>query len=385
MKKVWSPAFGRPSPHTCLTALFAAAILTASSLAQLPEQPEQTTLKTTKVSLESDGRALSSVLEDLSNQAGIRLSVDNTMANTSVSIRASERPFWETFMAALYPTNKDGTFAFQVDDGSSYSGTRYTGKTYVSGPFLVLANRVVHQADYRRAEGDAELFYVEMQVLVDPALRGMFVEGNNLPTKAVDDAGTSLVLEKSPGPRIVPIGPSRPGPDRAAPARVLLARPAKPAQLGRKLASLQGDIAVTIADDIEKVELTVPGKTEATIAGIKCQFETKVSSNGGVEISSHFDRPDSMSDDDWNAADQRLFCTRQRVYDAAGKAWPPSGGAGASYGVKVRSMSESFTRSRPGFGRGGADAGEAAKAVVEVIKSVKVVKVPYRFGDLVLP
>jgi len=348
-------------------------------------EPPTTGLGVTRVTISADGQALSGVLADISAQAKVRFLVDANEGRTPITLQAGGRPLWETLMAALNPVNTEGACVFQMDDGTAISAVRYSGKACATGPFLVLASRVVHQADYRRPDGDAEQFYVEVQVLVDPALHGLYAQGDNAPARAVDDAGTSLAPAEIPAARTVPLRRQPFGPTAAVPTRIVLSRPALPLRLGSRIASLQGEIPIAVAAQVEKVELDVPGKAERVLGGVKGTFECTVSETGGVQVSASFDRPDGISDEAWNEIDKRLYTTELRVLDADGQAWPAPSGSSARYGPKVRSMSRSFSQSRPGFGRAGPAAGSAAKAVVEVNTEIQTVAAPYRFVDLPLP
>jgi hypothetical protein len=364
-------------------ALVAGACVFVAARAEEPEAAAP--VPVTRVSVRAEGNALSSVLEDLSRQSGLRILAESDGGQTPVNLIASQRPLWDTLLEALGPLDKGGIRAFQLGDSTSSSLTRYSGRPSHSGPFLFLAARVVHQADYRRPEAGIERFYVEFQFLPDPALGALFIQGDSLPAVATDNEHNSLVPAAAAPDRPVSLTARLFGPTEPDPSRILLARPATPLRLGNRIAVVQGHVPVLVKAQSETIELEVPGKLERVVGDIKATLETKTQEGGVVQVGAKFDRPETMTDDQWNLADQRLVSTRLQVVDGEGKGWIATGGSGASYGPKSRSMSRSFRATRTDDGTAEPPTGPAARARIEIITQTRTVQAPYEFKDLPLP
>jgi hypothetical protein len=290
-----------------------------------------------------------------------------------VTLQQRDMPFWDAMHAVLTQAYPGRPMRFTL--GAEHERRQFGGRWSIAGPFLVMATRVYHQADYSRPENDVERCYIDLSVLADPGVQLAGASEVVTPVRALDEEGNSLTNADPP--------PARTGySDRfgAGPARVELAlrpplAPEPGRKLGQRIAVVDGEIPAQIVQRMETLEFTHPETREQLIGGVTVKVrveETEYFLNVFVDFLAG-----DISQEEWTAWTGRLTGTVFTATNGAGAPMKFDSWSSPNLNVPRRAHLQRQ------FGRTG-QAGPF-KATVQVPAAAIEVRIPYRFRDLPLP
>ncbi len=287
-----------------------------------------------------------------------------------VSLSVAAMPMWDALHALLEAAGQKQSFFFQTVS----AGTRdqFFGRWSSNGPYLVLATNVVHDADFRRTEGNLEQLSVALQVMTDPSLGIAYMQGFSNASKAIDENGVSMVAR----PVILP-QPSASYMTRAVRSvRVNLQLPvAGTSGLPHKIQVLEGTIAGGVVSQYQTIEVPVLESAQQEIDGATVSIKSTEQGTTFYTLEVKFAAPDTMTNEEWAAWSRRLPAARMRLLDADGKpiSVTYSGGSSGQRNSVLRGQAR-----KPATAAG-------AKFVIAVPTEVQEVEIPYHFEDLPLP
>jgi len=325
-------------------------------------------------------------------------------APSSISIDVENAPFWEVLREFCQKVNVAPRSMGMGEDLAlmpSNGGDAMTGVSCPSGAFLVMAGgaSAYQNVSYSKPEKFQSTVQINLMVYIEPRIHVAGYTGNPVIDQAMDDKGKSWRLPPAAGAaaaqpmqvmgqqflaRGMAVATMRRG-EHVLDLRVPLQRPA---DCGRKLASLKGSLTVTVADvenvefdnvmNVKNVSKTVGGR-EIVLKDITGENErlTAVLAIKGV-------------------TDARAAVMEMReefmaggggggikLLDADGHGWYQIGPASPRANQNGEwEFHADFLRHG---GAGGNQVGHPVKLVWKVPGTPREVKVPFEFKDLALP
>lgn len=327
----------------------------------------------TLVSLHADGVPARQALYDLQTQSNVRVQLGNgdSAGDELVTFSADDAPVMEVLGELLGKLSGSGKqWSMSMRDGEPMS--TYSGRISARGPLLMVAEGVLHEADYRRKTGQEERFVVRTRVAIDPSLRPVAFAEWSAAGEAVDEAGKSLVpAGRGEGKRVTAVDQQQ-AIDRAWTGTTDIAL-SRPVGAGKVISKLSGKMPIWVATKTQVFELREAREEKQEVAGV--QATVKLSTDAiqrRWEIQCSFTRPAGVSDEAWKDRQTMLTATQIWVEGSDGKIWTCN-----SWGRGELSKSKWFNAPNPGDTPG--------RAVVEVVTEMKRIELPYAFENLPLP
>jgi hypothetical protein len=334
------------------------------------------------VTLSVKDRPFGEVLSELTKQTSVRLSASGPANAGKVTLDVQNRPLWEVVISAMDQARVTGEVNLSVPD----VGGPVINPVCAAGPFLISAEIVQHDVDFRRLSDDTDRARLGIGVRSDMSVRVLCVMSDTMPTKAEDAEGNSWLPTKSS-----PLVPAyQPGNPRFA-ARIVMQPPA--GKFREKVRfSVAGEIPVLLGE-YEAVELGAGQDLTRDVEGFAMSVNWNAASSppeiSSAYVTAHFKRPGGMTDEDWRQACIRLGAANLALADGAGKRWVESIVERVPARPAIRADSLEIRRD---FRRTVAVPtardqvpGDAAKATVSIPVRTRWVMVPYHFENVEIP
>ena len=359
----------------------------------------------TIVSLHLNGAAPRDAVAMLGRAAGVELAPQPSnlfarRAEPPITIALDHVSFWEAARRVLVPAGLElRQWNDEYRTGVASGEARMSGPAVVSGPFLVVAQRIErsHRAELRAADLTADGapahaaaalpamrttdFSVWFTVFAEPKLRVLRAATNVRLERAVDENGLSLI-PAAPGPRAG--GFSGDGEILAPRAWTASARLDYPSGAGRRISQLKGALFVTLRTRTETAEvhdLLNARDVAGTVAGMPFVVRGfKRLGEREYELQMSVQR-DARAGDDWDRVRRTITASSVRVADADGNLLV-RGVPSTNYAAERVDLAARFTLPDPGAGQ---RAAEPATLLWEVPTETKDVLVPFEFADLPIP
>ncbi len=353
-------------PAVLLVMAVAFARWPASSAAAPASATGPAALPMTLVTLKGQGISLGGAFAAFAGQTGLTFAVPEPDAQALVSVDINQRPMWDAVRQLLESAGQKQTYNFQM--GSAGRNATYHGAWSSSGPFLVLATRVQGQFGFAGERAAASQMTVELQVIADPAVSLVYVDGASTPAQAVDDQGNSLL----PAGRGFVVQLGRAISPLAHPVRVALQVP--PVVAARTIHRLEGTIAAMAGSGYEKIEAPLAPSYETTFDGRKLTVTAKPAGTS-YRIDAQFDAPPGIAREEWTAITRRYAAAQVSMADAAGKPIPvtASGSSTSALWFIVHGIAQNASAITEG------------KIILTVPTEAHELSIPYHFDDLPLP
>jgi hypothetical protein len=335
------------------------------------------------VTLDYDAAEIKTVLDDLGRQAHAHIMLPNVNwggVPKSVTIHIHHQPFWIAMTELCQKTGLCPQF-----DSSDHKMTLVPGNDFLSGivqyqgPFLVVARRIMQNAELSLATGQAERrsTSLEMAILAEPKLT--LVGHAYMPhiDTAIDDTGNSL----TPGRARFRFNPMMFNAMNVDDSRLWMANVMLecPDDHSKKIAKLKGSFRTAIETRSEAwiipniLKAQTPtrtfGSSTFTVDSITQTQNVYMVRISGTRLATTGD-------------DAFLGLGQIDLLDAHGKPLTrhPMGGMGGAGGMNRMMYAFSFDSNDPAN-----PAGEPTKMVWNVPVGTKVIDVPFEFKNLPLP
>ena len=286
--------------------------------------------------------------------------------------------FWTAFKEAcqksgVYPQQIGNDRRMTLQQGvSSY----WNGPSVVSGPFLIVANRVDHQRsiDFANPGNVQNNFTMALSAFSEPKVKVVQSSYNVAIAECVDDKGNSLAATD----RVY---------DGMSSGQQwmwnLSARLKYPAQNpGTKIAKFRGSVKFMVQTKSETLDvadvLTVKNKT-VNVAGRRILIKEVKKNGEQYDVQMTIYR-DGMSQQDWNVLQYPGYSVR--LLDKEGKSLNSQGWGGGGGGTE---MNYNWNFSRNTWGGDQQKPGEPHRLVWEIPLETREMNVEFTFKDLPLP
>jgi hypothetical protein len=300
--------------------------------------------------------------------------------NARITLDVERVPFWTAFREAC---TKSGVFPQQVGPDGGMGLTQGTsnywnGPTVISGPFMVVANRI-YRSDSIELANPASVqhdFSMSLAAFVEPKIRVVQSSYNVRIDEAVDDNGNSLAVNE-PTPEGMSTGQQW--------MWNLNARLKYPAEHpGKTIARVRGGmrfVVQTRSETLDVPDILSAKNVQKTIANRRILIKEVKKAGEQYEVQTtvfRFGLPPA----EWSAMTYPGAAIR--LLDKDGK---PLSSRGWGGGGGPDEMNYNWTFARDSWGGGGADdkAGEPFRLVWEIPTETRPMDVDFSFKDLPMP
>ena len=295
-----------------------------------------------------------------------------------ISVDLERVPFWTAFREAC---TKSGVFPQQYGSDRRMSLTQgsiayWNGPSVISGPFLVVANRIYRSDSIDLANPAAVQrdFQVTFTTFVEPKIRVIQSSYNVRIDEAVDDKGNSLLVKER-----MPEGMS----SGQQWMWNLNARLNYPADAGKQIVRLRGGmrfLVQTKAETLDVPDILKVKNLEQKVAGRRVLIKEVKAMGDTYEVQMTVYR-DGMSPGDWNM--MSYPGSALRLVDKNGKQLTPGGWNGGG-GMNEMTYNWHFNRNTWG-GVGAARPDEPHRLVWEIPTETREMTAEFAFKDLPMP
>lgn len=297
-----------------------------------------------------------------------------------VSIDVDRELFW---VAMQQFSQQTGLELQQYNEGAREGvrlmrgGMRAVGPTFISGPFLIVANQITRTQTVQLgpgggANGSQSDFLLNLFAFSEPKLKVIRSSSSVQLEEAIDDHGNSLL----------PVGPDNRGYyGGGGGCWQLFCRLGWPHNPGRRIRSLKGRTSFTVQTKSQTIQIdnlpAVKDKAES-VNGVPITVHSFNKSEGGWELKLSI-TSDPQNPMAWIQLQQSLT-TKLAIVDAQGTALDHRGMSSRGINNEIE-MSLQFVQSNGPDGR----SGEPLKLLWEYPLETKDLTVPFRFADLPMP
>ncbi|HYE19088.1 MAG TPA: hypothetical protein VEA69_11625, partial [Tepidisphaeraceae bacterium] len=302
-------------------------------------------------------------------------------ANGSITVRHDDVDFWTAFKdlcqkSGVYPQPYGNQGRMTLQQGSS---PQWGGPSVVSGPFLVVANRIqrTNSVEFATPDNVQRECTLTLTALAEPKVRVVQSSYNVNVREAVDENGNSLVADGQAS-----YGMSS-GQQWMWNLQARLAYPDK--NPGQRLVRFRGSMKFLVQLDSEVFEVTdvmTAKPVERRIANRRIAFKQAKKQNENqyeVQVTLH---RDGMPQAEWGAMSSSAHGVK--LLDKDGRALSSNGWGTSSDGQKLE-FNWTFGRQQHFGGGDGGKPGEPYRLTWEIPTETREMEVPFEFKDLRLP
>lgn len=297
-----------------------------------------------------------------------------------LSLDIDHQPFWVVMKQI---TQKTGIGLQQWDSGLrlAMTGGQDLGPQTVSGPFVIIANRVARSQaiELGAAQQATDEFSVGFTAMAEPKLRLLRAEYVARLEEAVDDRGNSLIPEgqNDSGEGFV---------ESSAGVWSFQSPLVYPKQNpGRRIVRLKGTIGAVLQTKFEKIEFTdvsVARGTSKTGGGVRAVVNELRKNAEQYELSMVI-YPDRFAPADWERIQSSLSSTDVVLLDDKGNTFMRSGYTSNGGNEKLE-VTMQFVRN-PWLNAAGRTGGEPSRLIWNIPTASKDVRIPFEFSGLPIP
>jgi hypothetical protein len=286
-------------------------------------------------------------------------------------------PFWTAFkeacnQAGVYP-QMGNERQLTLHRGNS---SQWNGPTVVSGPFMIVANRVFRSNSVELAtpQNVQHQFEVSLSAFAEPKIKVLQSGYEVKLEEAVDDAGNSLVPDGAFGDGISS------GQQWMWSMTARLKYPDAPGKTIKRLKGSSRFVVQAKSERLDVPEVLSTKNLTKIVAGRRILLKEVKKNGDQYEVSMTIYR-DALTQAQWNAVQNPGYSVK--LLDKEGRALSSHGWGGGGGGSEM-SFTWNFSRNR--FGAAGEDApGEAYRLVWDIPVETREMSVSFEFKDLPLP
>jgi hypothetical protein len=297
------------------------------------------------------------------------------------SIDIDHQPFWAAMKSVSART---GVELRQWDTGLKLvaAGGQDMGPEVVSGPFLIIANRIARNEsiDLGGARTASSDFAIAVTAFAEPKLRLLRAGYMARLDQATDDKGNSLVPERG-------LEQAGNGYTTASGGmwsfQIKLAYPQHDA--GKRIVSLKGAIDVALQTKFQTIEIgdiTSARNVSKTAGGVRAVVQELKHNGEQYELSITI-YPDGFAPRDWERVQQSLATPDLRLVDDRGVPFMRSGFSSSGGNDRLEATMQ-FVKN-PWVNAAGRAMGEPSKLLWNIPTESKEISVPFEFVDLPIP
>ena len=301
-------------------------------------------------------------------------------ANGTVTAEYDDVDFWTAFKdlcqkAGVYPQPYGGGARMTLQQGSN---PQWAGPSTVSGPFLIVANRIqrTNSVEFTTPDNVQRECNLTLTAMSEPKVRVVQSSYAVDVKEAVDENGNSLVADAQSSYGM------NSGQQWMWNLQARLAYPEKNA--GQRVARFRGAVKFLVQLESETFEVTdvlTAKAVEKRIANRRIQFkQAKKQNENQYEVQVVLYR-DGMPQAEWGAMSSSAQGVK--LLDKDGRALSSNGWGTSSDGQKLE-FNWSFGRQQH-FGAGEGKPGEPYRLTWEIPTETREMEVPFEFKDLRLP